>query len=445
MSAASDLLGDATTIRQILLWQVLGQVLAPILEPITREIANVINTDSPEAPMSPADAADAVVRGELSAQDGASVAAMNGVSADTFARMVAITGEPPAVQELLFLFRRQLIDEARLVHGIRQSRVKDEWIDAIRMLQTQPISPADAVAAAVENQLSHDEAARIAFEGGIDRAGFDVLVNTRGRPPGPAELLELVRRGFIPATGTGPGVLSLDQGISESDVKDKWIPAYHRLLEYMPPPRTVTALLRAGSIDQATAHQLFQDAGLTPALASAYVADASHQKLAAHKDLAKSDVLALYHVQAISAADVHTMVEALGYTAAEVDLLLQLEDLKRVLRMVNAAISRVHSQFVAHRLDRATAVTVLDELRVPAAQRDQLLADWDLERQANVKVPATGTICQAFYYGIIDQATATAELVRQGYSAFDAWLELSVHAKTALPGQPAVTWPEPGS
>lgn len=443
MPGAADFFGDGEAIRQILLWSVVGQLISPILAPVVQAISSHVWEGATSAgggvvsvPLSPAEAALGVLRGNIDPGTGASIAGKSGVDGDDFQRMVDNTGEPISPQEALFLFRRGKIDQARLVHAIRQSRVRNEWIDAVEMLVTQPISAADAVAAAVQEQISVAEATRIAYENGVTADDFTILFNTRGRPPGIEQVVELVRRGIVPAKGTGPDATTLEQAVHESDLKTKWEPAIQALLQYIPPPRTVTALLRAGSITQEQALQLFKDAGLSQELAAAYVADASHTKVAAEKALTKETITQLYTERLITQPQAQAMLAQLHYTEQESAFILQLGDLQRHAKVYNAAVTRIGSLYVNRRIEARAASAALDSLGVPAAQRDEYLTVWALERASNLKILSEAVIASAWAKGVIGDDEAMAQLEAHGYTARDSWIYLAVHAKGVGPATP---------
>jgi hypothetical protein len=443
-SSAESLFGKGSIIEQILVWQVLGQVMGAVLGPELQLMQNAVNLITQAVQLSPAVCADMVVRNILTHEQGEFIAKQSGLSPDDFRALVLDTGDAPAPQQLMEALRRGIIqwdtDSGGLpsaLHGLQQGRLRDEWAPLIRELGFTPIPVADAVDAVVEGQISYAEGEHIAYLGGIKAPDFKILFNTRGNPPGPMELVDLVRRGHIPMRGTGPDVTSLQQGIFEGATKDKWEPHYEQLAEALPPPRTVTALLRAGSITDQQAAKLFQQAGLSQEMAAAYVNDAHHQKLAASKDLAKADIETLYRDQMLSAADATTMIESLGFSAEDAAFLLSLQDVKRVITAVQQAIGRIHTLYVARKIDATAAIGALNSLHVPDAQVQQLLATWDVERGANVKVLSQAEIASAFFYQIIDQATAMAELQNIGFTPLDAWIILSVRMHKQLPNQPA--------
>jgi len=239
-----------------------------------------------------------------------------------------------------------------------------------------------------------------------------------------------------PQHGTGPDALSLDQGISESAIKDKWIPVYHELLTYHPPPRTITALQRAGAITPERAAQLYQEAGLSPELAAAYGHAASMEKTAKHRNLAESQVLTMYRDHALTADQAHQLLLLLGYDEAEVGMLLAWEDVYREVRAVNSAVTKIGSLYISRHIGTVTVHAQLNALGLPATQVDELLRVWELERQAKRQTLTAAEIASGLHHQIIDQDTAQAALVDLGFSDWDAWFYLSQHEHQALPGEP---------
>jgi hypothetical protein len=79
-------------------------------------------------------------------------------------------------------------------------------------------------------------------------------------------------------------------------------------------------------------------------------------------------------------------------------------------------------------------IAALDSLGVPAAQRDEYLTVWALERASNLKILSETVIAQAWKQGNLQDDEALTELEAHGYTPRDAWLYLSVHNKGAGPG-----------
>lgn len=437
---AANIFAENDAIKQILLWQVAGQLISPVLAPVAQAIASHVWESATtvvggiaSVPLSPAEAALGVLRGNITHGDGASIAGKSGVNGQDFDRMVANTGEPPAVEQMLFLQRRGDLNPGDLERAIRQSRVRDEWISTIEKLITHPISAGDAIDAVVASQIDEPTAQQIVYQNGIDAAGYKILKDTRGRPPSPVELIEMVRRGHIKMNGLGVDATTLEQGIHESDIKNKWEPIFEALTEYIPPPRTVTALLREGSIDTKTALQLFQDAGLSAQLAAVYVASATHTRAATTKQLSQSTVTQLLEQKLITPEQATAMLEKLGLTAEEAAFTIQLGNLQHHQRILNAAITRIGSLFTGRKIELPAATTALDQLGVPPDQRDELLTVWQLERAQSLKILSEASIAAAWKYNLLTDDEAMAAMQAHGYTPYDSWVYLAIHNKGTGP------------
>ena len=441
---AEKLLAESAQIFEIFLYNLISVVLGAVLTPLSREIAEDLNTRFPNLQLSPDAAADMVVRSVMSEREAIVEAARSGLDEARMRQLIANAGEPPGLEFLLQAWRRGFIpDRGRnpgattLEQGVAESRLKTKWFSVIEQMALVPIPPADAVDAVVKGQIPQEEGERFAYFSGVSKEDFQILFNTRGNPPSPSELAELLRRGFIPLEGVGPDQVSFQQGIYEGATKNKWWRLFSRLADYIPPPRTVTAMVREGALSDAEALALFKQSGLSDHLAASYLAAAHHQKLTPVKELARGDIEQLYRDKVISHKDATTMLLAHGYSEQSAGYILAVQDLHRDVQALNQAIGRIHNLYVAHKIDKAAALAGLNSLHVPSEQSDQLFADWDVERTSNVRLLTSAEIASAFFYKVITQDMAQAELEAQGWTPLDAWIILSVRVHHPLPNQPA--------
>lgn len=443
VAGIGSLFGENSAASQFLIWGVGFAIAEKLLAPVLADIEQGVNEADPVLVLSPQDLADMVVRGIVDASYAADEATKSGIDGTRFQYMVESSGEPPGLETVLEMWRRGYIpwadggpEVASVERAIKTSRIYNYWSDAIQKVGQIPLAPGEAVNAALRGQAPFDQMATEAEASGIDAARFQILVDSAGRPPSPGELVELLRRKLIPETGVGPGVVSFQQGIYEGDAKDKWWTLYAALTEYLPPPRTITALERSGAMDAATAQKYYQDAGMTPELAAVYSKNASGDKLAGTKQLAEGLVLTLYEGQAITAADATARLGALGYGATEAGFLLEYSDLSREVKALNSAVTRIGTLYVGHKITRQAAANALDTLEAPSAHRDHLLTTWDLEAAANVRPLTEAQIADAWEYQSITEGEALAELQAIGLTPFDAWVVLSNKNKAPLPGKP---------
>lgn len=115
-----------------------------------------------------------------------------------------------------------------------------------------PLSAAEAATAANRAFMAIDAAAAEAAKQGIDADRFAVLRHLAGTAPAPEELAAALRRGVIPADGTGAGAVTFAQGIAEGNLLDKWGPVIQALAKQWPTPADI---LRATLQGQETIEQ----------------------------------------------------------------------------------------------------------------------------------------------------------------------------------------------
>lgn len=420
------LLGSGSVARQMLTWNVLGNVVSAATGPFTRALQDDLWAKTPIIPLSPALLADMVVRGVAGNDWAVAQAARSGVGHENFALMATNSGEPPALQEMLSLFRRGKVDQGTLEHAIRQSRVRDEWIPFVLEMGLDEPTPTDILQALLQGQVDHDTAIDLYRKLGGDPVYFQLLYDTRGSAPTPNEAALMARRGIIPWEGTGPQAVSYAQAFLEGPWRNKWSAAFRSVSQYAPPPRTVTALYTEHAIDQAQALKLFAQAGLAPELAAAYLVGASKTKTQSHRNLAVSTIDSLYQQRAITTEQAMSLLETLGYDQGEAQFILLINDMKRYEHYVTTAISSVHTQYTSHKIPQSEASNVLDQLGVTANERDHLLALWLLERGAKVQVLTPAQIKKAADDGLITADDAAGRLLDRGYSEADAAIYLQL-------------------
>jgi len=145
--------------------------------------------------LSVADAALAVLRGDISTDEGREIAAQNGYTDAQFDILLNNTGEPPGAEELMEAYRRGFIDKATFETGVRQSRVRDQWIPTLLQLRYSPISTSDAVNAYVEGYITEDDVKSYADQNGLEPEQYKILTQAAGDPLSFTDMMNLWRWG----------------------------------------------------------------------------------------------------------------------------------------------------------------------------------------------------------------------------------------------------------
>lgn len=368
--------------------------------------------------LTPATLADMVVRGIMGIDQAEGIAFQSGVNGDDFQRLVDDTGEVPGLESLLFARRRGFIDQARLEKGIAQSRVRTEWTDVIVALSQSPMSTADAVEAAVQGHLSHEESQRIAEQNGLMPEHWQVLYDTAGNPPGVQEMVSMYHRGKLTLD-------QLRQGIMESRLKDKYVDVTIEAAVKIPPERSIVSLVAKSGITPAEGTQLLLMLGYAPEIAAALMAEAHATKTQKSRTLTESMVTSLYEDQAMTADEAKTALLGLGYDDADVAWILALADASRTNKYRNAVITKVGASYIKGLTSQQDAQTTLQSITMPQAQVDQLFVFWDLERQTVSKTLTEAQVLAATKKGYITVDQATARLQGMGYGADDVAILLA--------------------
>lgn len=405
------------------------------------------------AVLSPADAASAVIRNFLSEHDGLAEAEKSGVSPDLFAVMTHLAGDAPGPQQLAEALRRGAIPEhgagpesTSFTQGIAEGRLADKWAPVIQALAKLWPTPADALQAALKGQIPEAEGKRLYELLGGDIQFYPWLLSTEGDGPTPLEAISMANRGFIPWNGIGPDVVSYDQAVKESRFRDKWGPVYKKYADYLPPPETVRELLELGAIDEQTAISLWHKSGMDQETVAAYLHAAAFQDTAATRGLAVNEVLNMFYGQLIGEDEAAQLLALFHVPEQTTSMLLAYTLARRTIAAVNSATARIRTLLAARKISEQTARDALTRLQIPGATIDGLISAWLVEAGISVKTLTEAQIVDAQEIGALTNDEAMTELQAIGYTPYDAWVLLSIKAKTPLPNKPERTVaPPPGT
>jgi hypothetical protein len=377
--------------------------------------------------LAPADAALAVLRGNMTHAQGLAVAKSNGVSAADFEVIIGNTGEPLPLEALLEAKRRGFIDDTRLVRGILQSRTRNEWVDVAEKLSASPMSTADAVAAAVQGHISIAEARAKAVQNGLEASDFQALYDTAGEPLSRTEMEQLYNRGLVSEA-------EVKQALKESRIKNKYVDHAFALHTRLPEGRQVVTMITHGALTKAKGTEILIQLGYTKELAAALVASGTAAKLGPHHELAMAQIRELYAAAIISRAKAEQLLSVMGYDAHDAALLLTLWEQLAGQAITMQAVGVARARYVAHVIDNQGASDYLHSLGMPASAIARYLKVWTLERDVTVRQLTEAQIVGAVKKSLITQSDGHARLTRMGYAAGDANVLLGMTPAGGPPG-----------
>lgn len=443
MAGLGDLFGKGSIGEQLFVWGLLSQVVQALTAPGVTELGYASNSTFPNQVLPPAELAELVARTLNDPGSAANDAQKAGISNDRFDKLVKGATHAPDLGAVITAFQRKLIgsgvqdgNDVSLFGALTDAGIRQGWHSVLEALAVQIPTVAEVMNAWLEGQISEEEARTRYLAAGGDPTWFQTSYNANGEAPTPVQALELWNRGIIPENGTGPDAVSYEQAFLEGPWRNKWLPAFKALREYLPPPRTVTAMYHQGQLTHDRAAELLIKQGLAPDLAAAYLSPSSGHAATTEKTLAKTDITALYGDGLMSKTDALAALEALKYTAHDAALILELIDVRINAQQVTAGVSRTRTLFAAGKLTEAQARTALTDLGVAATQAAGIVDTWAVTGATEVRSLTAAQIEAAWFYQLISTTDALDQLVSIGYDALDAWLLLSIRNKGPLTDVP---------
>lgn len=418
-------------------------------EPFTQQLMNHLWEIHPEMPVSAQAAASAVIRGQLTLQEGAAEAALTGYNMSRFEILTNSGGLPPGVETLMAMHRRGIIGDDLFRRGVQQGDTKVEWADELLRLRYGPPGSGEAVAAAVEGHIDIGRLADLLGQNGIDPGFAQLMYDTHGRPPGPESMLDLFRRGLVDQ-GT------VEQAIRESDIKNKYIPQI--ISGTYRPPTTGEAVAAAveGHIDQNTMADIVQQNGIDRRWAGMLYDTAGRppgaQEMihlwrrgevdqgAVEAAIRESDIKNKY-IPAILATKraippMRTVVAMLrhgvitqarglellkdnGYVAEDAAAMVAEAASTKTQAEKDLAKGEVSALYGARAIDRPAAAGYLAKLGYDTGEQNLILGLVDSARSRRYK-EAAGSRVRSLYTGHhISRATASTDLDKIGFSAVE--------------------------
>lgn len=149
----------------------------------------------------------------------------------------------------------------------------------------------------------------------------------------------------------------------------------------------------------------------------------------ADRDLTRADVLGGYEDALLSADAAREHLNALGYDAAEIDVLLARVDVKVEKAKRQDAEASTKALYLARRITRAQAQSALTAGRVTNDRAMLLLAQWDAQLDAKTPELTVAQVSAAYRQRIIVREAAADRLDAMGYSEEDREILLQLVEK----------------
>jgi hypothetical protein len=376
--------------------------------------------------LSPEDNALLVLKGAKAQDEAEAEAAKQGVTNERFRQLIAMTGEPPGLEQLQEYLRREFITVPEFEHAVKQSRVRDEYMPVLIKARFQRASPSDALRGVIQNHLSEDEGKRIAEENGLAPEDWGWLLETEGNPIAPMQAITLLRRGEMSED-------AVRQAIREGRTKDRYIDNVLQLRRAVPSIMQIKLMLEKNSISEKEGARLLYELGYGEDVVPGFIKAAAGAGAAKEKGVTRGEVQELYFDNAITRDEALDLLQhlALGKHAAEETLITT--DVRRARVMRAAAMTPIRTAYLAGHITAQEASSKLDALGVPSAQRDQAIKLWGVDKEARHKSLNETQITKANTLGVLSDGAAESRLEALGYTHEDSQILLDLERGRTAP------------
>lgn len=344
----------------------------------------------------------------------------SGINRDRLAALTRIVGLPPAPGELLQLLNRGEIDTADYYRGISEGNTRNEWAPFLLELRRRLLTPHEYVEARLRGWIDDAAMHQGAALTGMQPADTDLLARLSGRPISFHQAFIGQRRGGRYDGPTGEIEHGFLRSLQESNVRPEWYNLAWAQRYVYPSAFVLRQLTASGELSADETEQVLLYEGWEPGFARKVAKRWATSDGGAHKEETKAELADEYAGGYLTEKEFRTALAEIGYTGHTVDLLVHLNDARRIKRFREKAVDAINGAFVAFKLDDARATAELAELSVTGEAASLLLTVWRKQRVDSVRLLTPAQLKRAWTRGLLTEDEALEALRELHYSDEDA-------------------------
>jgi len=386
--------------------------------------------------LSAAEAAAAVVSGQIPPERGFAYAARAGVPDADFRVMLDTAGQTLAPRELLDLLNRREIEVPDVERFLRESNLKDKFIPLLLKLRFNLLGATDYIRFAVKDVYTKDQRLAADLQQDFPEQVADKLSRLGYAPedalgawmahwelPSPTQVYEMYHRDLI-------GEADVIDYLKQADYSPRW---RDNLLKISFNPLTRVDVRRAYKLGVVTLEQVaktYRDLGYDKAnaeiLAEFTRQDADQERVQERELLVgpvKTSALAMYKARRIGEDQLRQVLANLKYPKETVDRFVADIEFVREQDHKDDIAAALKSAYVKALRTRDDTIILLRQAGWDGEALDQLLETWDLLRAVTELQPhqvatrdlTKAEIVTAYAERVISPETASTQLVALGY------------------------------
>ena len=219
---------------------------------------------------------------------------------------------------------------------------------------------------------------------------------------------EMLHRNVIDAN-------NLDSLFMAQDIMPWWRDKL-KAISYNPLTRVdVRRVFNMGIISQEQVKRTYLDLGYDDEKATWLTNFTVMNSVEKERDLTKTEILSAYEKRIINIEDTQTLLTDLGYSQAELNIIISTKDYAIFKKTKDLTIQRVKKMYLAGIYDHTEAVSELGQLDLPGTEQTALVSEWDSERLAKLRNLTKKEYDSLFSAEIISESEYKNELSILGY------------------------------
>lgn len=234
-----------------------------------------------------------------------------------------------------------------------------------------------------------------------------------------AQLQDLFAMGKISADDLVLGLKTL--GWRDEDVTNLMQLSYRSLTQ-----GDVWELLKQSAINKDEAILRLRKLGYDPADIPLLLKINADQYVTDAKETTKSTAVQAYREHLIPESELRSLLAKLEISAAEIDLIVAIENSKQVQESRSLSASQIKGAWTDNVLSDQEARHYLSLLRYTAEDIEVIIDSWKKEAVPEFRKVNRGTVIQAYIEGILNRSEAINKLVSIGFQNDDAVLEVDL-------------------
>ena len=411
-----------------------------------------VNRDYVEQRLSPAELVASAVQSVQTEADVLNLLADEGYAGPIGQQLLAIAGEPIAPQQALELFNRwraglakpgRTYDLAWVKQALSESALKNKYQDAVTDLADQFLGASDYIRFAVRDAFDDAVAARDGTDQDFPPVLGPLLRSLGYRAedataawrahwdlPSPTQAYEMLHRGLITQA-------ELAEYLRQADYAPRWRPLLEKI-SFNPITRTDAKRaykIKAPGFDEARLKQAYKDLGYADADADLLVqftrldvGEEAKQERELITGPVRTQAVNMYRARRITEAELRKTLGELGYGTEVQDRYISEIDFARQVEQREDIAAALKSAYVKGLRSRDETRTLLLNGGWPEAAADDVLAPWDLLRQATELQPhqtaqrdlTQAQLVTAYADGLLDRTEAFGRLQALGFDDSEA-------------------------